>query len=114
MDAPSEKDRALAAILSPSPIETKLDALDALDRLAHNPDGWFTDKTLDKLFEARKLIIQSRFNLAHVPLEDARGSIEAFIRVLQDKGPSEAQTHARAYLDQCVRVLSWLDRRPEE
>lgn len=114
MDAPSEKERALAAVLSPTPIETKLEALDALDRLALNPSGWFTEQTLDKLFEARKLIIQSRWGLAYVPLEEARGAMEAFIRVLRDKGEAEALRHAQAYLELCARVLSWLDRRPAD
>jgi hypothetical protein len=49
-----------------------------------------------------------------VPLEEARNTIEAFIRAIKDKGQSDALSHAMAYLDQSVRVLSWLDQRPEE
>ncbi len=114
MDVAHERERALEAILGRHPIETKLEALDALDRLALDPSGWFSDPILEKLFETRKLIIQSRFALAHVPLEEARNTIEAFIRAIKDKGQSDALSHAMAYLDQSVRVLSWLDQRPEE
>ncbi|MCC7384564.1 MAG: hypothetical protein IT384_22140 [Deltaproteobacteria bacterium] len=110
---------AIEVLKDPPPVQTKLAALDALDRLALNPSGWFTERTLDQLTEARKAIITDRWERALESVENARLAIEVFIRTLRESadGGASAEHHsaverANAELRQCVLVLSWLDRRP--
>jgi hypothetical protein len=107
---------AIEVMKSPPPIKSKLAALDALDRLALNPSGWFTERTLDQLTEARKAIISDRWNQALEVLEDARLAMESFIITLRGQTDGEAHRialeRANAELQQCVLVLSWLDQRP--
>ncbi|MFO0728686.1 MAG: hypothetical protein U1E65_33220 [Myxococcota bacterium] len=110
---------ALEILKSPPPVATKLAALDALDRLALNPSGWFTDSVLDKLLEVRKAILTDRFGRALEVLEDTRGTMESFVKTLKTAAESEpapghvqALERANAELHQCVLVLSWLDTRP--
>ena len=115
----SQREMALEILKNPPPVTSKLLALDALDRLAHNPTGWFTDSLLDKLLEVRKAIITDRFGRALEALEDTRATMESFVKTLKAAADAEpapghvqALERANAELHQCVLVLSWLDTRP--
>ena len=65
------KRAAIETMAAPPPVDTKLSALDALDRLALNPSGWFPVPLLDKFDAARSAIITDRYNDAVVRLDDA-------------------------------------------
>jgi hypothetical protein len=110
--------QAIEVMRSPPPVRSKLAALDALDRLALNPSGWFGERTIDLLTEARKAIITDRWTAAVELVEDARGAMEAFIKTVREAPDAESSSRkaalerANAELNQCVLVLSWLDQRP--
>ena len=110
-------DLALQALKSPPPVNTKLNALDALDRLALNPSGWFSDSVLDQLTDARKAIITDRWPRALTVLETTRQSMEGFVGTLKGTGevPAERKSaleRAQQEIQQLVLVLGWLDTRP--
>jgi len=111
-------DLALQALESPPPVINKLAALDALDRLALNPNGWFSDSVLDQLTDARKAIITDRWPRALTVLETTRSSMDGFVTTLKGAGevPQErkaALTRAQQEIQQLVLVLGWLDQRPQ-
>jgi hypothetical protein len=101
-------------------IQTKLNALDGLDRLATNPNGWFGESILNGLTQARLAVITERWAEAIHRLEDARTSIVEFINVLKAKDGSPSEEHKAALgraddeLRQLTLVLAWLDKRPEQ
>ena len=111
--------QAIEVMRSPPPVRSKLAALDALDRLALNPSGWFGERTVDLFTETRKAIITDRWNNALELLDHARSVMEGFIKTLREAPDAEnnpdraaAIARATAELNQCVLVLSWLDQRP--
>jgi len=103
---------------SPPRVENKLAALDGLDRLALNPNAWFTEPLLDKLTAARAAIIQNRWNDAVVTLNEAANAMDEFIAVVA-KGPEKAaELHrdaalalARAELGQCALVQEFVGKK---
>jgi hypothetical protein len=110
---------AVEVMRNPPPITSKISALDALDRLALNPNGWFSERILDQLTDARKAIITDYWGRALEVLEDARLAMEVFLKNLREAAENEATNErlialarAEAELKQCVLVLSWLDTRP--
>lgn len=110
---------ALEILKNPPAVQTKLAALDALDRLALNPNGWFTDRILDQLTEARKAIITDRWTRAIEVIEDTRLAIEGFLKAMRTAAEADPTAERRAALEradaelrQCVLVLGWLDARP--
>jgi hypothetical protein len=115
------RDLALQTLKSPPPVANKLGALDALDRLALNPSGWFSDSVLDQLTEGRKAIITDRWGRALSTLENTRASMEGFVATL--RGTAEAATanpankaaleRAMQEIQQLALVLGWLDSRPQ-
>lgn len=120
-DLKLSRDLALQALKGPPPVASKLAALDALDRLALNPSGWFSDSVLDQLTEARKAIITDRWGRALETLENTRGSMEGFVNTLRagadgDAVPMErkaALERALQEIQQLALVLGWLDSRPQ-
>jgi ABC-type transporter Mla subunit MlaD len=115
------RDLALQTLKSPPPVASKLAALDALDRLALNPSGWFSDSVLDQLTEGRKAIITDRWGRALETLENTRGSMESFVGTLRGAAeaagaPAErkaALERAMQEIQQLALVLGWLDSRPQ-
>jgi hypothetical protein len=118
-DFKAAQNAALEVMRRAPAIQSKLNALDALDRLATNPNGWFGDAILSGLTQARLAVITEHWSDAIHRLEDARTSIVEFIRVLKSRegSPSEenqaALTRADDELRQLTLVLAWLDKRPE-
>lgn len=120
-DLKLSRDIALQALKSPPPVNTKLAALDALDRLALNPSGWFSDSVLDQLTEGRKAIITDRWGRALEVLDNTRGSMEGFVGTLRggaeiENVPTErkaALERAMQEIQQLALVLGWLDARPQ-
>ena len=108
------KKAAIETMVSPPTVKTKLSALDAIDRLALNPSGWFPYPLLDKFDAARAAILTDRFNAAVVSLDDACNAMEEFIDVLK-KGPEKhgdetreaALNRAKNELNQCAVVQAW-------
>lgn len=114
------REMALEILRAPPAVTSKLLALDALERLSLNPSGWLSDGTLDRLFEARKAVLQDRWQRALEVLEDTRQTLENFFTTLdaaakQDLHPAkiDAAERARQEHQQLVRVLTWLDQRPQ-
>jgi hypothetical protein len=114
------REMALEILRAPPPVTSKLLALDALERLSLNPSGWLSEATLDRLFEVRKAVLQDRWQRALEVLEDTRQALETFFTTLdaaakQDQHPAKADAAERARQEhqQLVRVLAWLDQRPQ-
>ena len=112
MDFKGQQQPAIDIMRAPPVISSKLTALDALDRLALNPSGWFPDRVLRKLTEARVSIIVDRWTEALVTLEAAATAMETFIEVLRDGGTegtkAEAMQRAADELAQCAKVQEFV------
>lgn len=115
MDIESIKQTALAVLVDPPPVTNKLSALDALDRLALDPSGWFPDRVLNRLTDARVGIIVDRWGDALRALEDAEAAMSQFIEAVS-KGPEhhqgmsrdEAVERAKQELSQCQLATEWV------
>lgn len=120
-DLKLSRDLALQTLKNPPPVATKLAALDALDRLALNPSGWFSDSVLDQLTEGRKAIITDRWGRALEALENTRRTLEGFVATLRTAAEAEgasperkgALERAMQEIQQLALVLGWLDSRPQ-
>lgn len=106
------RQQAIETMRNPPEIKTKIHALDALDRLALNPSGWFSDSLLDDLLQARKKVIVNHWPEAVEALEKVRNSMIAFVRVLASKDDSDATQRANEELSHCAQVLNWIDKQP--
>ncbi len=103
---------AIESMRNPPELKNKLQALDALDRLALNPSGWFTDSVLDDLLQARKKVIVNHWPEAVESLERVRNAMIAFLRALESKGDADATQRANDEISHCAQVLSWIDHQP--
>lgn len=106
---------AIDLMNEPPSVSSKVEALDGLDRLALNPNGWFPGGTVNAINQARLSILVDRWHEAMVTLEGAFASIEAFIDALKaraDKTPSDesqnAVKRAQDELTQCSQVQSYV------
>ena len=106
---------------SPSPnakISTKLAALDALDKLADDPLGWFPERLMKLPTDARVAVIVDRWRDALVTLEEVYTALEEFIDKLQH-GPehdgarsrNDAVTQAKSELALCADVQAFVGKR---
>lgn len=100
---------------NPPNVESKVDALDGLDRLALNPNGWFPSGLIEVLTKARLAILTNRWHDAMVTLEGAFGSLETFIAALEARASNEkdengqnAVERARNELNQCALVQGFV------
>lgn len=100
---------------NPPKVESKVDALDGLDRLALNPNGWFPTGLIEVLTKARLAILTNRWHDAMVTLEGAFGSLETFITALEARGSQErdengqnAVERAKSELNQCALVQGFV------
>jgi hypothetical protein len=103
---------------SASKVDSKLHALDGLDPLALNPNGWFAELLLDRLTAARVAIIHDRWNDAVVRLNQTANAMEEFVDVVK-KGPealadttkSAALELANAERSQCAHVQAFVGKK---
>jgi hypothetical protein len=120
IDIQSQRKSAVDVMRAPPPVDGKLAALDALDRLGFNPSGWFPDRVLTAVTDARIAIITDRFSEARRALEEARQATDTFIEVLK-AGPlaevevsrEEALARAQDELQQFLLVLDWVKSKDE-
>jgi len=106
---------AIDLMSNPPKVTSKVTALDGLDRLALNPNGWFPGGIVNALNKARMSILVDHWHDAMVTLEGAFSSIETFIEALQDranKSPDEdsktAVVRAQDELNQCAQVQTYV------
>ena len=106
---------AIEKMSDPPKVTNKVEALDGLDRLALNPNGWFPGGTIETLNKARMAILVDRWHDAMVTLEGAFASFETFIAVLEqranqanDESSTQAVTRARNELEQCAVVQAYI------
>ena len=106
---------------NPPKVTSKVGALDGLDRLALNPNGWFPARILEALTKARMAILVDRWHDAMVTLEGAFSSLEAFIAVLDERAEkaqssesAQAVTQAKNELEQCSLVQAYVVARSVE
>ena len=74
-----------ASTSSGGTITSKLAALDALDKLAIDPLGWFPERLMKLLTDARVAVIVNRWRDALVTLEEVYTALEEFIDKLQQQ-----------------------------
>lgn len=117
-DIQTQRQSAIETMRSPPPVDSKLAALDALDRLGINPSGWFPERLLTTITDARIAIITDRWGEARRQIDDARSAIETFIEVVKtgpvrDAGESREDAIARAHaeLSQLLLVADWVAAR---
>ena len=114
-------DLAIDLMSNPPKVTNKVEALDGLDRLALNPNGWFPGGIVQTLTKARVAILVDRWHDAMVTLEGAFSSIETFISVLEDRAKqsnddssTQAVLRARNELTQCALVQGYIVSRSVE
>ncbi|MEE2904469.1 MAG: hypothetical protein VYC39_19215 [Myxococcota bacterium] len=100
---------------NPPNVENKVDALDGLDRLALNPNGWFPAGLIEAITKARLAILTNRWHDAMVTLEGAFGSLETFIAALEARNSTERDENnqtpvdrAKSELNQCALVQGFV------
>lgn len=117
-DFATARQMALDLMQHAADVTSKHAALDGLDRLALNPNGWFTEPLLKKLTDARVAIIVDRWGDALIMLEDAYRAMEEFIAVVEKSGEvagelakSDAIARAKLELGQCAKVQAYVGQR---